>query len=124
MAINIIFNPVFALLLFMTGIWMGSMIHPLYGLLSIIGGLLLGSYNFFKNDEAMKKRFEENLHEILRGAVQGNIPYHPIFLKYTPMDWYFLLRVMIFELNDGDGSGIYNSSKIYSILKIYQEEET
>ena len=56
MAINIIFNPVFALLLFMTGIWMGSMIHPLYGLLSIIGGLLLGSYNFFKNDKAMNKK--------------------------------------------------------------------
>jgi hypothetical protein len=33
-AVNIILNPFFALMLFMIGIWMGSMIDPLYGLIT------------------------------------------------------------------------------------------
>ena len=56
MAINIIFNPIFALMLFMTGIWMGSMIDPLFGLITILGGLLLGSSNLFKNGVVMNKK--------------------------------------------------------------------
>ncbi len=56
MAINIIFNPIFALMLFMTGIWMGSMIDPLFGLITIFGGLLLGFSNFFKNGVVMNKK--------------------------------------------------------------------
>ena len=56
MAVNIIFNPIFALMLFMTGIWMGSMIDPSFGLITILGGLLLGSSNFFKNGVVMNKK--------------------------------------------------------------------
>jgi hypothetical protein len=55
-AVNIIFNPIFALMLFMTGIWMGSMIDPLFGLITILGGLLLGFSNFFKNGVVMNKK--------------------------------------------------------------------
>jgi len=80
-----------------------------------------------KNDAILKNRFEENLHEILRGAVLGSIPYHPVFLKYTPLDWYFLLRVMIFDLYeseckcDSDGFRISNENKIFSIMELYRE---
>ena len=56
MAINIIFNPIFALMLFMIGIWIGSMIDPLFGLISILGGLLLGFSNFFKNGVVINKK--------------------------------------------------------------------
>ncbi|MFJ8234164.1 hypothetical protein ACIQ34_00305 [Ureibacillus sp. NPDC094379] len=56
MAVNIIFNPIFALILFMTGIWMGSMIDPLFGLITILGGLLLGTSNFFQNGLGMNKK--------------------------------------------------------------------
>ncbi|MGE7665241.1 hypothetical protein ACQKMN_05940 [Ureibacillus composti] len=56
MAVNIIFNPIFALMLFMIGIWMGSMIDPLFGLITILGGLLLGASNFFQNDFVMNKK--------------------------------------------------------------------
>jgi hypothetical protein len=55
-AVNIIFNPIFALMLFMTGIWMGSMIDPLFGLITIFGGLLLGFSNFFNNGVVMNKK--------------------------------------------------------------------
>lgn len=58
MARNIIFNPIFALMLFMTGIWMGSMIDPLFGLMTILGGLLLGFSNFFKNGVVMNKKLK------------------------------------------------------------------
>ena len=40
----------------MTGIWMGSMINPLFGLITILGGLLLGASNFFQNDFVMNKK--------------------------------------------------------------------
>ena len=56
MAVKIIFNPIFALLLFMVGIWMGSMIHPLFRLITILGGLLLGFSNSFENGVAMNKK--------------------------------------------------------------------
>jgi hypothetical protein len=56
MVVNIIFNPIFALMLFMIGIWMGSMIDPMYGLITILGGLLLGFSNSFKNGIVMNKK--------------------------------------------------------------------
>ena len=56
MVINIIFNPIFALFLFMTGIWMGSMVDPLFGLITILGGLLLGFSYSFKNGAVMNKK--------------------------------------------------------------------
>lgn len=56
MASNIIFNPIFALMLFMIGIWMGSMIDPLFGLITILGGSLLGFSNSFKNGAVMNKK--------------------------------------------------------------------
>ncbi|WP_147534278.1 hypothetical protein [Bacillus marasmi] len=56
MVINSILNPVFALILFVTGIWLGSMINPFFGLISILGGLLLGFSNFFKNGVEMNKQ--------------------------------------------------------------------
>ncbi len=54
--VNIIFNPIFALMLFMIGIWMGSTIDPLFGLITILGGLLLGFSNFFKNGVVMNTK--------------------------------------------------------------------
>ena len=56
MVVKIIFNPIFALFLFMTGIWMGSMINPLFGLITILGGLLLGFSHSFKNGAVMNKK--------------------------------------------------------------------
>lgn len=53
-AIKIIFHPIFALILFMTDIWMGSMMDPMYGIITILGGSLQGFSYFFKNGEAMK----------------------------------------------------------------------
>jgi hypothetical protein len=55
-AVNIILNPFFALILFMIGIWMGSMIDPLFGIITIFGGLLLGFSSSFKNYEVMNKK--------------------------------------------------------------------
>ena len=56
MLANIIFNPIFALMLFMAGIWLGSMIDPLFGLITILGGSLLGFSNSFKNGEVVNKK--------------------------------------------------------------------
>jgi hypothetical protein len=56
MVVNIIFNPILALLLFMIGIWMGSMIDPLFGLITILGGLLLGFSHSIKNGTVMNKK--------------------------------------------------------------------
>ncbi|RHW34016.1 hypothetical protein D1B33_14545 [Lysinibacillus yapensis] len=55
MVVNIIF-PIFALSLFMIGIWMGSMIDPLFGLIAILGGSLLGFSTSFKNGTVMNKK--------------------------------------------------------------------
>ncbi|MCM3387006.1 hypothetical protein M3649_02535 [Ureibacillus chungkukjangi] len=55
MAVNIII-PSFALLLFMMGIWMGSMVDPLFGLLAILGGLLLGLSTSFKTGIVSNKK--------------------------------------------------------------------
>jgi hypothetical protein len=40
----------------MIEIWMGSMIDPLFGLITIFGGLLLGFSSSFKNYEVMNKK--------------------------------------------------------------------
>lgn len=53
---NIISNPIFALMLFMIGIWMGSTVDPLFGLITILGGLLLGFSNLTKNDTILNKK--------------------------------------------------------------------
>ena len=51
-----------------------------------------------KKEEVLFEQFENNLFEISIGNKQGIIPYYPWFLSYTSYDWYFLLRVQIFEL--------------------------
>lgn len=56
MVVNIIFNPIFALFLFTTGIWMASMIDPVFGLITILGGSLLGFSPLSKNDTAMGRK--------------------------------------------------------------------
>jgi len=53
--VNIIFNPTFALMILVIGIWMGSMVNPLFGLIAIFGGLLLGFSNLFKNGKTINK---------------------------------------------------------------------
>lgn len=55
MSVNIIFNPTFALMILVIGIWMGSMVNPLFGLIAIFGGLLLGFSNLFKNGKTINK---------------------------------------------------------------------
>ncbi|SFH53403.1 hypothetical protein SAMN04487776_12514 [Priestia megaterium] len=55
MTVNIIFNPTFALMILVIGIWMGSMVNPLFGLIAIFGGLLLGFSNLFKNGKTINK---------------------------------------------------------------------
>lgn len=62
---NIIFNPIFALMLFMIGIWMGSTVDPLFGLITILGGLLLGFSNLSKNDIILNKKSKNLLYASL-----------------------------------------------------------
>ena len=50
--------------------------------------------------DSLIKEFEEMLLEISTGKRQGVMPIYPWFLSYTPYDWYFLLRVQIYELYD------------------------
>lgn len=75
-----------------------------------------------QNDAIVRIKFAENIQDLVINAVSGNIPYHPVFLKYTPMDWYFLFRVMIFELCDKGASRLNNDNKIFNILKMYRDE--
>lgn len=56
MTVNFMINQVFALMLFMVGIWMGSTIDPLFGLITILGGLLLGFSISFNNGVEMNKK--------------------------------------------------------------------
>ncbi|WP_428911627.1 hypothetical protein [Niallia sp. Krafla_26] len=58
MIVNFLFHPVFALLLFVTGIWMGSMVDPLFGLITILGGMLLGASSIFENGRDMDKKIK------------------------------------------------------------------
>jgi len=54
--VNIIFNSFFALIILVIGIWMGSTVNQLFGLVAILGGLLLGFSNLFKNDITINKK--------------------------------------------------------------------
>ncbi len=56
MTVNIIFNSFFALIILVIGIWMGSMVNQLFGLVAILGGLLLGFSNLFKNGITINKK--------------------------------------------------------------------
>ena len=56
MTVNIIFNPFFALIILVIGIWMGSTVNQLFGLVAILGGLLLGFSNLFKNGITINKK--------------------------------------------------------------------
>lgn len=56
MFVNMIFNRGFALLLFMAGIWMGSMMDPVFGIITILAGLLLGFSDSFKSGKGMDKK--------------------------------------------------------------------
>lgn len=56
MVVNIIFNPIFALLLFIIGIWLASMIAPVFGLITILGGLLLGFSPLFKSETVVDRK--------------------------------------------------------------------
>ncbi|MFP3668083.1 hypothetical protein SB717_23355 [Priestia sp. SIMBA_032] len=55
-SVNVIFNPFFALIIFVIGVWMGSTIDQLFGLIAILGGLLLGFSNLFKNGITINKK--------------------------------------------------------------------
>lgn len=56
MTVNVIFNPFFALIVLVIGVWMGSTVNELVGLVAILGGLLLGFSNLFKNDITINKK--------------------------------------------------------------------
>lgn len=56
MAVNIIFNPFLALIVLIIGIWMASLVNLLFGLVAILGGLLLGFSTLFKNGITMNKK--------------------------------------------------------------------
>lgn len=53
---KMMFHPISASLLFVSGIWMGSMVHPLFGLVTIFGGMLLGFSGFIEDREKMNKK--------------------------------------------------------------------
>lgn len=53
-----------------------------------------------RQEDLLQEEFENKLFEISSGNSKGEIPGYPWFLSYTPHDWYFLLRVQIFELYD------------------------
>ncbi|WP_142339114.1 hypothetical protein [Priestia megaterium] len=54
--VNVIFNPFFALIILVIGVWMGSTVNQLFGLVAILGGLLLGFSNLFKNGITINKK--------------------------------------------------------------------
>lgn len=56
MTVNVIFNPLFASMILVTGVWMGSTSNELFGLIAILGGLLLGFSNLFKNGITINKK--------------------------------------------------------------------
>lgn len=56
MVVKIIFNPIFVLFLFTMGIWLASMIDPVFGLITIVGGSLLGFSPLSKSDTVMDKK--------------------------------------------------------------------
>ncbi|MDF1964697.1 hypothetical protein P2R64_32360 [Priestia megaterium] len=54
--VNVIFNSFFALIILAIGVWMGSTVNQLFGLVAILGGLLLGFSNLFKNGITINKK--------------------------------------------------------------------
>lgn len=56
MTVNVIFNPLFASMILVTGVWMGSTTNELFGLIAILGGGLLGFSNLFKNGITINKK--------------------------------------------------------------------
>lgn len=48
----------------------------------------------------LQVEYVDKLCEIIVGNKGETIPNYPWFLSYTPYDWYFLLRIQIFELQD------------------------
>ncbi|MDE8674655.1 hypothetical protein [Priestia aryabhattai] len=56
MTVNVIFNPLFASMILVTGVWMGSTSNELFGLIAILGGVLLGFSNLFKNGITINKK--------------------------------------------------------------------
>ena len=73
MFVNLIFNRFFALMLFMAGIWMGSMMDPVFGLITILGGLLLGFPDSFKNGKGMDKKSKSVIFCIFYFPVSFNV---------------------------------------------------
>lgn len=66
--------------------------------------------------------------EFSKNSDRMHIPCYPDFIWYTPQDWYFMLRIQIFELNDkeryvwGEHHGDKQiGSKLYSILRSIEE---
>jgi len=55
-SVNVVFNPFFALIILVIGVWMGSTVNQLFGLVAILGGLLLGFSNLFKNGITINKK--------------------------------------------------------------------
>ncbi|TDB49582.1 hypothetical protein [Bacillus sp. CBEL-1] len=55
MTVTRMFNPVLALIIFGVGIWMASIIHPLFGLIAILGGALLGFSSLSRSGITLKK---------------------------------------------------------------------
>ncbi len=53
---NVIFNPLFASMILVTGVWIGSTANELCGLIAILGGVLLGFSNLFKNGITINKK--------------------------------------------------------------------
>ena len=43
-------------MILVTGVWMGSTVNELFGLIAILGGLLLGFSNLFKNGITINKK--------------------------------------------------------------------
>lgn len=56
MTVNVIFNPLFASMILVTGVWVGSTANELFGLIAILGGVLLGFSNLFKNGITINKK--------------------------------------------------------------------
>ncbi|UIR31896.1 hypothetical protein LZP85_09070 [Priestia flexa] len=56
MTVTHMFNPIIALIILVTGIWMASMINPLFGLVAILGGALLGFSSLFRSETTLNNK--------------------------------------------------------------------
>lgn len=81
-----------------------------------------------KRDLVLKKEWSERMLEICNRE-KYYVPYSPYFLSYSPYDWYFLLRVQIFEIyEDGneyfwgdEHGGICIGNKLMHLLDSFTE---